>query len=261
MAWDSSASKLQRQFRLMLIPPLASGKIPKHGDPDKRRRRRQIGFRLLLAAVFLAVAGVVPLLWPSVTYIQTLPAAAAVVGAIIAIQKADASADAAARAEAAQETAERASRSAHYGLAFQARPNVGVFWARPVEGYIEWDLHLTADRAAKDIEGEWHFADGRPPVKVGFPEVIPDPEDPFNRPEPQLVVRLGVPATVKLTEIHKHVVRGTLEYFDASGLARWRSTWRYLPPDPTDPHTPFYLAPNSAHASTLVELLKLPDDL
>lgn len=156
--------------------PLVSGKNPQRRDPDKQRRRRQIGFRLLLAAVFLAVAGFVPLLWSSVTYIQTLPAAAAVVGAIIAIQKADASADAAARAEAAQETAERASRAAHHGLAFQARPNVDVFWARPAEGHLGWDLHLTADRVAKDIEGEWHFADGRPPIKVGFPDVIPDPE-------------------------------------------------------------------------------------
>lgn len=235
--------------------PLVSGKNPQRRDSDKQRRRRQIGFRLLLAAVFLAVAGFVPLLWPSVTYIQTLPAAAAVVGAIIAIQKADASAD------AAQETAERASRAAHYGLAFQARPNVDVFWARPAEGHLGWDLHLTADRVAKDIEGEWHFADGRPPIKVGFPDVIPDPGDPFNRSKPKLVVRMGISATVELAEIHKHVIRGTLEYSDASGLARWRRTWRYLPPDPTDPQTPFYFAPNSAHESTLVELLKMPDDL
>jgi hypothetical protein len=242
-------------------PPHVRGKSPERGDRDKRRRRRQIGFRVLLGAVFLVVTVAPPLLWPSVTYAQTVSAAAALVGAIVAIQKADASADAAARAEAAQETAERASRAAHMGLAFQARPNVGVFWARPVEGFIEWDLHLTADRPAKDIEAEWHFADGRPPVRASFLEIIPDPSDPFDRPAPPLVVRLGVPASVKLMEIHKQVVRGTLEYTDAAGLARWKRTWRYLPPDPADPEAGFYTAPISAHESKLVGLLNMPDDL
>lgn len=235
--------------------------LGRFSTPDKLRRLRRIGFRLLLAVVFLAVAAVPPLLWHTVTYIQTLPAATAVVGAIIAIQKADASADAAARAEAAQKTAERTSLAAHYGLAFHTRPNVDVFWARPVEGHVVWDLHLTADREAKDIEGEWHFADGRPPVKVGFPEVIPDPGDAFHRSQSKLVIPLGIPATVKLEEIYKQVVMGTLKYSDPVGLARWTSTWRYLPPEPNDTHTPFYLAPNSTYESTLVELLKMPDDL
>jgi len=227
---------------------------------DKRRKRRQIGFRILLGIVFLAVAGL-PLAVPSLTFALTVPVAAGLVSAMVAIQKADASTEAAARAEAAQETAERASRAAHFGLAFQARPNVGVLWARPIEGFTHWNLHLTSNRRAKDIEAEWHFADGRPPVRASFPEIIPDPSDPFDRSTLPLVVPLGVPASLKPMEIHKQVVRGTLEYTDAAGLARWKVTWRYVPADASDPEWAYLNAPKAAYESELVELLKLPEDL
>lgn len=228
--------------------------------PEKRRKRRQIGFRFLLGVVFVAVAGL-PLVLPSLTFALTVPVGAGLVSAMVAIQKADASTEAAARAEAAQETAQRASRAAHFGLAFQSRPHVGVLWARPVEGFTHWNLHLTSDRAAKDIDAVWHFADGRPPVKASFPEIVPDPRDPFDRSTVPLVVPLG-PASVKLGEIHKQVVRGTIEYTDALGLARWRVTWRYLPLGPEDEPTMEYLnSPNAAYESELVDLLKLPDDL
>lgn len=241
--------------------PLAPGVSAHRRENDKRRRRGQIGFRFLLAAVFLVVAVVIPIVWPSVTYIQTLPAAAAVVGAIIAIQKADASADAAARAEAAQETAERASRAAHYALAFQARPNVSVLWTSRQEDHPTWGLLLLADREATDIEGKWHYADGRPPLNVTFPEVMPDPSGSLSVTSPALVIRLGIPTTVKVAEIHKHIVKGSLEFSDGAGLARWRSVWRYMPPDPSDPFASHSQAPNSTHELTLVKLLEIPDDL
>lgn len=211
--------------------------------------------------MFLVVAGL-PFAVPSLTFAVTVPVAAGLVSAVVAIQKADASTEAAARAEAAQETAQRASRAAHFGLAFHGRPNVGVLWSRPVEGFTHWNLHLTSDQAAQDIDAEWHFADGRPPVKASFPEIVPDRKDPFHRSTVPLVVPLGIPASVELGDIHKHLVKGTVEYTDAVGLARWRVTWRYLPLGPEDESEWEYLnAPKAAYQSELVDLLKMPDDL
>ncbi|MDI3210191.1 hypothetical protein QK290_17175 [Pseudarthrobacter sp. AL07] len=229
--------------------------------PEKRRKRRQIAFRILLGVVFVAVAGL-PLAVPSLTFALTVPVGAGLVSAMVAIQKADASTEAAARAEAAQETAQRASKAAHFGLAFQSRPNVGVLWARPVAGFTHWNLYLTSNRPAKDINAEWHFADGRPPVTASFPEIVPDPKDPFGCSTPPLMVPLGIPASVELGEIHKQVVKGTLEYTDAVGLARWKVTWRYVPLGPgDDPQMEYLNAPKAAYESELVDLLKLPDDL
>lgn len=212
--------------------------------------------------MFLVVAGL-PLAVPSLTFAVTVPVAAGLVSAVVAIQKADASTEAAARAEAAQATAQRASRAAHFGLAFQGKPNVGVWWFRPVEGFTHWDLHLTSDRPAKDIDAEWHFADGRPPVKASFPEITPESGDPFHRSAARLVVPLGIPAFVALEDIHKHLIRGTLEYTDAVGLARWRVTWRYLPTISPEEEAEwkFRNAPKAAYEADLVDLLKLPDDL
>lgn len=230
-------------------------------DSDKRRRRRQVAFRVLLVAVFVVVTMAPPLLWPSVTYAQTVTAAAAIVGAIVAIQKADASADAAARAEAAQETALRASRAAHYALAFHARPNVGVDWYRPAEGFTRWDLHLTADRPAKDVKAEWFFANGSPSVRASFPDITPDPKDSFNRSTPRQVIPLGLPPSVKPAEMYRYIVKGTVEYTDVVGLARWRRTWRYQPPSADDPEWAYLNAPKSTQEWELVELLQLPSDL
>ncbi|MBP2267819.1 hypothetical protein J3A64_003283 [Pseudarthrobacter sp. PvP004] len=193
---------------------------------------------------------------------MTVPVAAGLVSAVVAIQKADASTEAAARAEAAQDTAQRASRAAHFGLAFQGKPKVAVWWFRPMEGFTHWDLQITSDRPAKDIDAEWHFADGRPPVKASFPEITPEAGDPFNRSAVRLVVPLGLPASVELGDIHKHLVRGTLEYTDAVGMARWRATWRYLPLSPEEETKRTFLnAPKAAYKAELVDLLKLPDDL
>ena len=229
--------------------------------PEKRRKRRQIAFRIVLGVVFVAVAGL-PLVVPSLTFALTVPVGAGLISAMVAIQKADASTEAAARAEAAQQTAQLAARAAHFGLALQSRPNVGVLWFHPVEGFTHWNLHLTSNRAAKDIDAEWHFADGRPPVRASFPEIVPDPGDPFGRSTVPLVVPLRIPASVKLGDIHKQVVRGTVEYTDAVGLARWKVTWRYRPLDPEDdPHMEYLNAPKAAYETELGELLKLPEDL
>jgi hypothetical protein len=209
-----------------------------------------------------ALAGAVvasAFIWPALTLAPVLSAAAAVVSAFVATRKADVSADDAARAEAAQKTAERAARLAHLGLAIQGRPEVGVWWYRPSKDFTHWDLHLTADRPAKDIKAEWHFVDGREPVKGSWPEIAPDPSAPFRLPEPRLVVPLRIPASVKPAHMHQYVAQGSLEYTDADGLARWRRTWRYIPPGPGDDPQMYLNAPKSRDDWQLVELLELPD--
>ncbi|MFK0003121.1 hypothetical protein ACIQTZ_14105 [Paenarthrobacter sp. NPDC090520] len=164
------------------------------------------------------------------------------------------------RAETAQKTAERAARAAHLGLAFQGRPDIGVWWHRPAppEEFTHWNLHLTADRPAKDIVAEWHFVDGRDPVKGSWPEIVPNPNNFRGIPDSPLVVRLMIPSSVKLADMHQHLLRGTLEYTDAAGMARWKRTWRYVPLGPGD--DPQLLnAPKATHEWKLVELLELPD--
>lgn len=164
------------------------------------------------------------------------------------------------RAEAAQKTAERAARAAHLGLAYQACPEVGVWWYRPAppKDFTHWDLHLTADRPAKDIVAEWHFVDGREPVKGSWPEIVPGPNG-LGLPTPRLVIPLGIPASVKPVDMYHYLARGTLEFTDAAGLARWRTTWRYVPPGPEDDQMQFLNAPKAEYESEFVELLELPD--
>ena len=125
---------------------------------------------------------------------------------------------------------------------------------------MRWDLHLTADRPAKNIVAEWHFVDGREPVRGSWPEIVPDPNGLFGMPESPLVIPLGIPASVKLTDMHQYLAQGTLEYTDAAGLARWRRTWRYVPLGPRDnPQMDFLNAPKANHEWKLVELLELPE--
>ncbi|CAM3309148.1 hypothetical protein PSET11_02473 [Arthrobacter ulcerisalmonis] len=226
--------------------------------PGKKWRR--VGFWVLLGA--LAAAVVVPaLIWPSAVWAPLISAAAAVVSAAIAARKADVSADDADRAEAAQATAEKAARAAHLGLAYQAHPEVGVWWYRPAspKDFTHWDLHLTADRPAKNIVAEWHFVDGREPVRGSWPEIEPGPNG-LGLPTTRLVIPLGIPASVKPADVYHYLARGTLEFTDAAGLARWRTTWRYVPLGPEDdPRMQFLNAPKAEYESELVELLELPD--
>lgn len=164
------------------------------------------------------------------------------------------------RAEAAQRTAERAARAAHLGLAYQARPELGVWWYRPAppKDFTHWDLHLTADRPAKDIVAEWHFVDGREPAKGSWPEIVPGPNG-LGLPITPLVIPVGITASVKPADMYQHLARGTLEFTDAAGLARWRTTWRYVPPGPEDEPMRFLNSPKAEYESDLVKLLELPD--
>jgi hypothetical protein len=221
------------------------------------KKRRRVGFWVLIVALAGAVMASA-FIWPGLTLAPVLSAAAAVVSAFVAIRKADVSAEDAARAEAAQKTAERAARLAHLGLAIQSRPELGVWWYRLSQDFTHWDLLLTSDRPAKNIRAEWHFVDGREPVTGSWPEIAPHP-DVLLQSEPRLVVPLRIPASVRPSDMHQYVAQGSLEYTDADGLARWRRTWRYIPPGPRDDPQMYLNAPKSRDDWELVELLELPD--
>lgn len=225
---------------------------------SKKRRRGQIWFWGFV--VLLILGPVLPTyLWPSGNILPLVGTVATAAGALVSLRNVNKSNDAADRAEAAKKTAERASWMARYALALHLRPNVGVDWYQPVEGFTHWNLHLTADRPAKDIKAEWHFADGKPPIQASFPDIAPDPNDRFHRSRPRQVIPLGIPASVKPADMHKHIIQGTLEYTDAAGLARWKRTWRYLPLGPEDnPEWAYLNEPKTTHEWELVELLDLP---
>jgi hypothetical protein len=226
-------------------------------EKRSRNKRGRLGFWVLIVALAAAVVASA-LIWPALTLAPVLSAAAAVVSAFVATRKAEVSADDAARAEAAQKTAERAARLAHLGLAIHGRPELGVWWYRPSQDFTHWGLLLTADGPAKNIKAEWHFVDGREPVTGSWPEISPDPSA-LLLSEPRLVVPLRIPASVKPADMHQYVAQGSLEYTDADGLARWKRTWRYVPPDPGEDPQKYLNAPNSRHDLQLVKLLELPD--
>lgn len=186
-------------------------------------RSKRIWYRIALGVTFLAVV-FLPVLFGAGNTWQTLPAAGGVVAAIIAIERAGASDEAASKAEKAGEAAQKAATAAHLALAIHHRPQeAGADWERrPWKGKEQWVLLPYCLSQVSDVVAEWHFTDGRPPLNASFKEIVP--KDFRGRPDQELVIPLGIDATIPIAELHTHVVWGRLDYTDRAGLAVWQST-------------------------------------
>lgn len=127
---------------------------------------QRVWFPIVLGLSFLA-AVLVPL-WFGLGYTwDTVPTGAAIVAAIVAIKQAIASDSAASKADEARKAAEKAANLAHYSLAMHIKPTVGMRWERRSwAGEDQWVLLPQSRTKVCEIKGVWHFADGRPPLKL-----------------------------------------------------------------------------------------------
>lgn len=219
---------------------------------------QRLWFPVLLGLSFLAVV-IVPL-WLGLGYTwDTVPTGAAIVAALIATRQAVASDSAAGKAEEARKAAEKAATVAHYALAMHIKPIVGMRWERRNwAGKDQWVLLPQSRSKVCDIKGVWHFADGRHPVEATFNEIVSD--HPLGWPDPELVVALGIPGEVPITQVHNHVISGRVEYTDGVGLALWYSEWKFKAPW-DDGVTEIEGHPNADYMNGMVRLRDIPDDL
>lgn len=219
---------------------------------------QRVWFPIVLGLSFLAAVSVP--LWLGLLFTwDTVPAGAAIVAAIVAIRQAIASDSAASKADEARKAAEKAANVAHYSLAMHIKPTVGMRWERRSwAGKDQWVLLPQSRTKVREIKGVWHFADGRHPVEATFGEIESD--HPLGWPDPELVIALGIPGEVPITQVHNHVVSGRVEYTDGAGLALWYSEWKFKAPWDAG-ITELEGHPNADYLSGLVKLLDIPDDL